>query len=116
VIVCRPADPEAKGLVERAHDYLERSFLPGRSFTGPGDFNGQLQRWLTVVNGRTRRALGCAPATPREEIENEVPAGVRLLPTVGRVPVSTSPPLRGVAGIWQLLDEAGVDQFVRPLP
>jgi hypothetical protein len=75
VIVCRPADPEAKGLVERAHDYLERSFLPGRSFTGPGDFNGQLQRWLTVVNGRTRRALGCAPATPREEIENEVPAG-----------------------------------------
>jgi transposase len=42
VIVCKPADPEAKGLVERAHDYLERSFLPGRSFTGPGDFNGQL--------------------------------------------------------------------------
>jgi transposase len=62
VIVCKPADPEAKGLVERAHDYLERSFLPGRSFTGPGDFNGQLQQWLTVVNARPRRALGCAPA------------------------------------------------------
>src|SRR3954468_23505694 len=42
-IVCKPADPEAKGLVERAHDYLERSFLPGRSFTGPDDFNSQLQ-------------------------------------------------------------------------
>jgi len=26
VIVCRPADPEAKGMIERAHDYLERSF------------------------------------------------------------------------------------------
>ena len=25
---CRSADPGAKGLVERAHDYLERSFLP----------------------------------------------------------------------------------------
>jgi transposase len=32
VLICRPADPEAKGLVERAHDYLERSFLPGRQF------------------------------------------------------------------------------------
>jgi transposase len=31
VIICRPADPEAKGLVERLHDYLERSFLPGRA-------------------------------------------------------------------------------------
>jgi transposase len=61
VIVCKPADPEAKGLIERAHDYLERSFLPGRIFTGPDDFNTQLAQWLTLVNARTRRALGCAP-------------------------------------------------------
>jgi hypothetical protein len=61
VLICRPADPEAKGLVERAHDHLERSFLPGRVFTSPGDFNAQLQDWLAVVNRRTRRALGCAP-------------------------------------------------------
>jgi transposase len=61
VIVCKPADPEAKGLIERAHDYLERSFLPGRTFTGPADFNTQLQQWLTLVNARIRRALGCAP-------------------------------------------------------
>ena len=62
VIVCKPADPEAKGLVERFHDYLERSFLPGRSFAGPADFNAQLQHWLAVVNTRVRRALGCSPA------------------------------------------------------
>jgi len=61
VLICRPADPEAKGLLERAHDYLERSFLPGRTFTGPADFNAQLADWLTVVNARPRRALGCAP-------------------------------------------------------
>ena len=61
VIVCKPADPEAKGLIERAHDYLERSFLPGRSFASPADFNAQLQRWLQIVNARSRRALGCAP-------------------------------------------------------
>jgi transposase len=62
VVVCRPADPEAKGLIERAHDYLERSFLPGRAFAGPADFNAQLQRWIAVVNTRVRRALGCAPS------------------------------------------------------
>jgi len=61
VIVLKPREPEHKGIVERAHDYLERSFLPGRTFTGPADFNIQLQEWLQVVNGRTRRVLGCAP-------------------------------------------------------
>ena len=61
VLVCKPADPEAKGLIERAHDYLERSFLPGRVFTGPADFNAQLAQWIAVVNTRSRRALGCTP-------------------------------------------------------
>jgi Mu transposase-like protein/integrase-like protein len=61
VIICRPADPEAKGLIERAHDYLERSFLPGRHFASPADFNAQLTDWLALVNTRTRRVLGCAP-------------------------------------------------------
>ena len=62
VVVCKPADPEAKGVIERAHDYLERSFLPGRTFTSPADFNTQLAAWLALVNTRPRRALGCSPA------------------------------------------------------
>jgi transposase len=62
VVVCKPADPEAKGLIERCRDHLERSFLPGRDFASPADFNAQLQQWLAVVNTRRRRALGCAPA------------------------------------------------------
>ena len=62
VLICRPADPEAKGLVERAHDWLERSFLPGRSFASPADFNDQLAGWLAVANTRRKRVLGCAPA------------------------------------------------------
>jgi transposase len=61
IVVCDPADPEAKGLVERANGYLETSFLPGRSFQGPADFNAQLTDWLVVANQRHRRALGCAP-------------------------------------------------------
>lgn len=58
---CRPRDPEAKGLVERANGYLETSFLPGRTFTGPGDFNAQLADWLQLANRRQHRALGCRP-------------------------------------------------------
>ncbi len=61
VIQCRPRDPEAKGLVERANGYLETSFLPGRRFTGPADFDGQLQDWLVLANRRQHRALGCRP-------------------------------------------------------
>jgi len=62
VYVCKPADPEAKGLVERANGYLETSFLPGRTFASAADFNAQLGEWLAMVNSRRRRALGCAPA------------------------------------------------------
>jgi transposase len=61
VIVLKAREPEHKGIIERAHDYLERSFLPGRSFTDPDDFNAQLQEWLRLANGRRKRVLGCAP-------------------------------------------------------
>jgi transposase len=58
---CRPRDPEAKGLVERANGYLETSFLPGRAFTSPADFNIQLAGWLELANTRVVRRIGCAP-------------------------------------------------------
>jgi transposase len=61
VLICKPADPEAKGLLERVHGYLETSFLPGRSFTGPADFNTQLGVFFAQANRRWRRVLGCAP-------------------------------------------------------
>ncbi|MEV0006486.1 IS21 family transposase [Micromonospora sp. NPDC050980] len=62
VIQCRPADPEAKGLVERANGYLETSFLPGRRFGSPADFNAQLAEWVVRANNRQHRMLGCRPA------------------------------------------------------
>jgi transposase len=61
VVICRPADPEAKGLIERSHDWLERSFLPGREFGSPAEFNTQLVDWLAAANQRRKRVLGCAP-------------------------------------------------------
>ena len=61
VRLCAPRDPESKGMVERANGYLETSFLPGRAFTGPADFNGQLTGWLDLANRRVHRRLGCRP-------------------------------------------------------
>ncbi|MFI9724618.1 IS21 family transposase [Streptomyces sp. NPDC052396] len=62
IILCKPRDSEAKGLVERANGYLETSFLPGRVFTSPADFNVQLADWLTKANRRLHRSLQARPA------------------------------------------------------
>jgi transposase len=97
VYVCKPRDPEAKGLVERSHDYLETSFLPGRSFTSPTDFNGQLSDWTALVNTRVRRALGCAP---RDRIAADRAA---MLPL---------PPVAPVTG-WRSSTRLARDHYVR---
>ena len=49
------------GIVERANGYLETSFLPGRVFTSPADFNTQLLDWLPKANARQVRSLGARP-------------------------------------------------------
>ena len=63
VKLCGPADPEAKGLVERANGYLETSFLPGRHFDDIADFNRQLASWLRVkANQRIHATTRVRPA------------------------------------------------------
>uniref|UniRef100_UPI0039F20753 integrase core domain-containing protein n=1 Tax=Saccharopolyspora erythraea TaxID=1836 RepID=UPI0039F20753 len=83
VIQCRPGDPEAKGLVERANGYLETSFLPGRSFTSPADFNAQLAGWLTRANRRHHRVLGCKPTDRWEHDRHAMLALPPVAPVVG---------------------------------
>lgn len=52
-----------KGMVERNNGYLETSFLPGRLFTSPADFNEQLAGWLAgTANARTVRSVQGRPA------------------------------------------------------
>jgi transposase len=77
VLICRPKDPEAKGLVERLHDYLERSFLPGRVFASPAQFNTELAAFLARANTRHHRTLGCRPA---DRIDADRAAMVALPP------------------------------------
>jgi Helix-turn-helix domain len=62
IVQLRPYDPESKGIVERANGYLETSFLPGRVFASPADFNAQLAGWLPLANARQVRSLGARPA------------------------------------------------------
>ncbi len=58
VIILRPNDPEAKGVVERHNGYFETSFLPGRTFSSPKDFNEQFGDWITNrANVRTHATL-----------------------------------------------------------
>ena len=37
----KPYDPESKGIVERRNGFFETSFMPGRTFVSPADFNTQ---------------------------------------------------------------------------
>jgi transposase len=60
---CGPADPEAKGVVERLQGYVESSFEPARSFASHLDFQDQLDRWFgDVANARIHRTTRAVPA------------------------------------------------------
>jgi transposase len=79
VVICAPGDPEAKGLVERANRYLETSFLPGRRFSSPADFNVQLSMWLRRANNRVHSTLRCRPS---ERIGDDRAAMMALPPVL----------------------------------
>jgi transposase len=64
VLICKPADPEAKGGIERLHDYLERSFLPGRSFTSPGRFQHSASGMAGNRQSPPETIIGLRPSGP----------------------------------------------------
>jgi hypothetical protein len=61
LVLLPPRDPESKGVVERRNGWFETSFMPGRVFKSPGDFNAQFTDWLTKANGRVVRTIKAAP-------------------------------------------------------
>ncbi len=55
----RPYRPKTKGKVERAIGFLQRSFLPGRAFSGGlADAQRQLDDWIAEANARIHRTHG----------------------------------------------------------
>ncbi len=59
--LCKPNDPEAKGVNERANGYYETSFLPGRTFVDVADFNDQITGWLKRANRRVHATTRQVP-------------------------------------------------------
>jgi len=92
-----PRDPETKGVVERANGFLETLFMPGRSFTGPGDYNTQLAGWLPRANSRMLRRTGEQPA-------------IRVVADTAAM--GTLPPVAPVVGTSSLV-RLGRDYYVR---
>jgi hypothetical protein len=62
LVLLPPRDPESKGLVERRNGWFETSFMPGRDFTSPVDFNTQFGDWLMRANTRVVRTIKAAPS------------------------------------------------------
>jgi hypothetical protein len=61
LVLLPPRDPESKGVVERRNGWFETSFMPGRTFASPADFNIQFIDWLTRANARVVRTIKSAP-------------------------------------------------------
>ena len=77
LVLLPPRDPESEGIVERRNGWFETSFMPGRSFTSPADFNEQFTDWLALANRRIVRTLG---ASPVERLATDLAAMLPLPP------------------------------------
>ena len=78
VKLLKSRDPESKGMVERRNRFFRSSFMPGRVFASPQDFNEQMAAWLPVANSRHSRSRR---ARPIDLIEQDR-AGMRPLSPV----------------------------------
>jgi hypothetical protein len=97
IVQLRPRDPESKGIVERRNGYFETSFMPGRAFASPADFNAQFSDWLDRANSRLVRTLRARPA---DLVEADRAA---------MLPLPAIPPPLG----WQHQVRLGRDYYVR---
>jgi transposase len=83
IVLAPPRDPEFKGMVERCNGFLETSFLPGRSFGSPADFNTQLDEWIARANTRTVRAITGRPVDVLETDYSEMTPLPPVDPIIG---------------------------------
>jgi hypothetical protein len=93
-IILDPGDAQAKGQLERQHDYLEKNFEPRRTFANHLDFQDQLDRWSEKANGRQHRTSREVPADRLADERKRAPLGEVLVDTdrrnvvrVGQLPL-----------------------------
>jgi len=80
---CEPADPQAKGAVERVQGYLETNFEPGRRFANERDYQDQLDAWFSKANARTHKTLRERPVD-RLAAEHEAMTALPAFPDLDR--------------------------------
>jgi len=97
LVLLPPRDPESKGIVERRNGWFETSFMPGRTFESPADFNTQFSGWLTRANTRVVRTTG---ASPTARLDADLSAMLALPP----VPLHLG---------WRIRIRLGRDYYVR---
>jgi hypothetical protein len=97
IVQLPPNDPESKGIVERRNRFFETSFMPGRSFASPADFNIQFADWLQRANAREVRTI---KARPVDLIETD---RAKMLPL---------PPVPLLLG-WRERVRLGRDYYIR---
>lgn len=61
-VILDAGDAQAKGLLERSHQFMRSNFEPGRCFANPVDFQLQLDGWCDRVNQRVHRTTRAVPA------------------------------------------------------
>jgi transposase len=89
---CEPADPQAKGAVERLQGYAETNFEPGRAFVNELDFQDQLDGWFVKVNARRHKTLRARPIDRlADELEVMAPLP-ELMPDTARRWATRVPP------------------------
>lgn len=91
-----PYWPRAKGKVERSIQYIEMSFLEGRSFADLDDLNGQLRSWLAVE--ANVRIHGTTKERPKDRLVADL---------VGMTPVGPTPAYPSVLKSTRLADHDG---------
>jgi transposase len=89
---CAPADPQAKGAVERLQGYAETNFEPGRRFANELDFQDQLDAWFLKVNARRHKTLRERPADRLREELQVMMALPEAMPDTARRWVTRVPP------------------------
>lgn len=96
IIIGRGDEPTTTDLTERAEAELEESFLPGRTFNSPEDFNEQLSDWLKVANNQYVQPRGRPSAAL---VDSD---------TKAMLPLPSIPPATG----WWLSTHVGDRPFV----
>jgi transposase len=89
---CEPADPQAKGAVERLQGYAETNFEPGRRFANELDFQEQLDAWFDRINARTHKTLRARPVDRLAEEQRVMAPLPPQMPDVSRRWVMRVPP------------------------